>query len=128
MESPHPGFSIQVAGYVDKMPILLQHILDRVRAFTVRPERFAVIKEKFVEFYKNWDYQQPYSWASRLAELVLQSGAMSFRYNRSVSIAARACGCKLCVHACVMRRRTAVHESGTVLCTTKHLFRLMSCH
>ena len=66
---------MQVAGYVDKLPRLLQLILDRLASFTVKPERFAVMKEKFVEFYKNWDHQQPYAWCTRLADDLLNTGA-----------------------------------------------------
>jgi Middle or third domain of peptidase_M16 len=75
VESPHPGFSVQVAGYVDKMPRILDHILARMSSFNVQAERFDIMKEKFAEFFANWDHQPPYAWCSRLADEVLQSGA-----------------------------------------------------
>ena len=75
VESCTPGLALQVGGYHDKLPVLLDAVLARLARFTVRQGRFAVVAEKFEQFFRNWDKQQPYSWCTRLADELLQTGA-----------------------------------------------------
>lgn len=75
VESSTPGLSLQLGGYHDKLPVLLDAILARLARFSVREDRFAVVVEKFEQFFKNWDKQQPYSWCTRMADELLQTGA-----------------------------------------------------
>lgn len=74
-QSVVPGLDVRVSGYNDKLPVLLREVLARVTSLTVRPERFAVIKERFVLALRNWRAKQPYMWASRLLEQSIMNGA-----------------------------------------------------
>ncbi|KAI9827289.1 MAG: Insulinase (Peptidase M16) [Thelocarpon impressellum] len=80
------GLDVEVEGYNDKMPVLLEKVVLCMRDLEVKPDRFKVVKERLLREYRNWDFQQPYqqvqeharllsvekSWANdqRLAELV----------------------------------------------------------
>lgn len=70
-----PGLDVRVSGYNDKLPVLLREVLSRLATLTVRPERFAVVKERFVLALRNWRAKQPYMWASRLLEQAIMNGA-----------------------------------------------------
>lgn len=71
-----PGLDVRVSGYHDKLPDLLREVLDRIATLTVRPERFAVVKERYVLALRNWRAKQPYLWASRLLEQAVMNGAL----------------------------------------------------
>lgn len=59
--APHSvGFDITVSGYSDKMPVLLEKVLNTMRDLEINEERFAIIKERSLRGYRNWDFQQPY--------------------------------------------------------------------
>jgi hypothetical protein len=66
---------VKIGGYNDKLAVLLDAILARMKHFTVREERFAVVRDKFEQFFLNWDKQQPFAWCKRLATELLQVGA-----------------------------------------------------
>ena len=40
------GINVTVAGYHDKLDVLLRIVLDKLRKLTVQPERLSVMKEK----------------------------------------------------------------------------------
>jgi len=40
------GLTLTASGYNDKMPLLLEHILDRIKTLNVNPERLEVMKEQ----------------------------------------------------------------------------------
>lgn len=71
-----PGLDVRVSGYHDKLPQLLREVLARVATLAVRPERFAVVKERYVLALRNWRAKQPYMWASRLLEQAVMNGAL----------------------------------------------------
>ena len=100
-ESASPGFSVQVSGYTEKLPILLEAVLSHLARFTVREERFAVVKEKFGQFFKNWAQQPPYSWCHRLADDALQHGAH---------------------HCCVAARCAPFCPLSCGICAASHLY------
>lgn len=54
------GIDINLGGYSDKLPVLLEKVIRSMKELKVNPERFKVIKERLSRGYKNWDYQQPY--------------------------------------------------------------------
>ena len=62
-------FQIHAAGYNHKLPVLLDLLLDRLAAFQVLPDRFAVVAEALVKEYANVKYQQPYQWAMYRSEV-----------------------------------------------------------
>ena len=40
------GLVLTTSGYNDKMPLLLEHILDRIKNLDINPERLEVMKEQ----------------------------------------------------------------------------------
>ena len=55
------GFNLEIDGYNDKMSVLLEKVLTKMRDLEVKPDRFKVIKDWIRRSYKNWDFAQPYS-------------------------------------------------------------------
>ncbi|KAK6464606.1 Metalloenzyme, LuxS/M16 peptidase-like protein [Scheffersomyces coipomensis] len=54
------GFNIKVTGYNDKLPVLLEQVLNKFFNFKPDPERFEVIKYKISQQFKNFGFNQPY--------------------------------------------------------------------
>lgn len=54
------GLYIGVHGYNDKMAVLLEKVLKRVKELEIKSERFEIQKERLSRNYRNWDFQQPY--------------------------------------------------------------------
>jgi insulysin len=54
------GIEVNIGGYSDKLPVLLEKVMRSMKELKVNPERFKIIKERHSRGYKNWDYQQPY--------------------------------------------------------------------
>lgn len=54
------GVDVNIGGYSDKLPVLLEKVIRSMKELKVNPERFKIIKERLSRSYKNWDYQQPY--------------------------------------------------------------------
>jgi insulysin len=54
------GLDVSVSGYNDKMAVLLEKVLLSVRDLEILPDRFAIVKERLLRGYKNWELQQPY--------------------------------------------------------------------
>ncbi|KAF8460600.1 Metalloenzyme, LuxS/M16 peptidase-like protein [Kalaharituber pfeilii] len=55
------GFTLQIAGYNDKMSHLLEKVLTKIRYLEVKADRFVVVKDYMTKSYKNWDLAPPYS-------------------------------------------------------------------
>ncbi|GAB4843855.1 Insulin-degrading enzyme-like 1, peroxisomal [Ancistrocladus abbreviatus] len=66
------GFEVTIFGYNHKLRILLETIVDKIAKFTVRPDRFYVIKEMVIKDYQNYKFQQPYQQAMYYCSLILQ--------------------------------------------------------
>jgi len=54
------GLFIQVSGYNDKLPVLLEQVLITMRDLDIRDDRFDVIKERLTKGYRNWELQPPW--------------------------------------------------------------------
>ncbi|KAK4218084.1 UCH-domain-containing protein [Rhypophila decipiens] len=54
------GLFIEVSGYNDKLPVLLEQVLITMRDLEVRSDRFAIIKERLSRAYRNWELQPPW--------------------------------------------------------------------
>ena len=54
------GLHVQISGYNEKMPVLLEKVLTCMRDINITPERFQIVKERLLRGYRNWDYQQPF--------------------------------------------------------------------
>eukprot|EP00879_Flechtneria_rotunda_P027944 GHRR01030004.1.p1 GENE.GHRR01030004.1~~GHRR01030004.1.p1 ORF type:complete len:114 (-),score=21.73 GHRR01030004.1:319-660(-) len=63
------GMQVSCQGYSQKLPVLLDLLLDQLAAFVVKPDRFAVVQEALAREYANTAYQQPYQWAMYRAEV-----------------------------------------------------------
>ena len=64
------GFDVTIAGYNDKMPVLLEKVLVSMRDLEVRDDRFDIIKERLMRGYKNFEYQEPYTQSMSYARYV----------------------------------------------------------
>ncbi|XP_021366935.1 insulin-degrading enzyme-like isoform X1 [Mizuhopecten yessoensis] len=58
------GITLSISGYSDKQPVLLKKILDKLTQFSVDPDQFYIIKEKFERILKNFRADQPSSQVS----------------------------------------------------------------
>ncbi|KAL1844376.1 hypothetical protein VTJ49DRAFT_55 [Mycothermus thermophilus] len=55
------GLYIEVSGYNDKLPVLLQHVLQTTRDLEIRDDRFTIIKERITRGYRNWELAAPWT-------------------------------------------------------------------
>ena len=55
------GLFVEISGYNDKFPVLLEQVLITMRDLEVREDRFEIVKERLSRGYKNWDLQQPFT-------------------------------------------------------------------
>lgn len=54
------GLFVEVSGYNDKLPLLLERVLITMRDLEVRDDRFDIIKERLTRAYRNWELQVPW--------------------------------------------------------------------
>ncbi|CAK8543240.1 unnamed protein product [Lathyrus sativus] len=66
------GFQVNLVGYNHKLRILLETIVEEIATFTVKTDRFSVIKETVTKEYQNLKYQQPYQQAMYYCSLILE--------------------------------------------------------
>ncbi|XP_051150110.1 insulin-degrading enzyme-like 1, peroxisomal isoform X2 [Andrographis paniculata] len=66
------GFEVTVIGFNHKLRKLLETVIQRIAEFEVKPERFAVIKERVSKEYQNLKFQQPCQHAMNYCSLILQ--------------------------------------------------------
>ncbi|EJU00764.1 insulin-degrading enzyme [Dacryopinax primogenitus] len=57
------SFEIHVDGYSDKLPVLLQTVIDRIKGLEMEQERFDVLRQDLRESYANFERDQPYAQA-----------------------------------------------------------------
>ncbi|OAA58393.1 a-pheromone processing metallopeptidase ste23 [Niveomyces insectorum RCEF 264] len=51
---------VEVSGYNDKLPVLLEQVLVTMRDLDIKDDRFAIIKERTSRHLRNYAFQQPY--------------------------------------------------------------------
>ncbi|CAK7218316.1 hypothetical protein SEUCBS140593_003506 [Sporothrix eucalyptigena] len=51
---------VEVSGYNDKLPVLLEQVLITMRDLEIKDDRFAIIKERASRALRNYAFQQPY--------------------------------------------------------------------
>jgi len=73
------GLFIEVSGYNDKLPVLLEQVLITMRDLEIRDDRFDIIKERLTRAYRNWELQSPWhqigeylSWLAVENDLVVE--------------------------------------------------------
>ncbi|KAI9266092.1 Metalloenzyme, LuxS/M16 peptidase-like protein [Sporodiniella umbellata] len=63
VENQLEGMLLALSGYNDKLPVLLEKVVQKMRHFHVDPERFKLIKEQLRRLYKNFALEPPYQHA-----------------------------------------------------------------
>ncbi|KZP01147.1 hypothetical protein CALVIDRAFT_475281 [Calocera viscosa TUFC12733] len=54
------SLELNVEGYSDKLPVLVQTVIERIKGLKMERERFDVLKQDLRESYANFDRDQPY--------------------------------------------------------------------
>ena len=54
------GIEIDLSGYNDRMPVLLEKVLTSLRNLQIKEERFDIIHERVTRSYRNHAYNSPY--------------------------------------------------------------------
>ncbi|KAI7897701.1 Metalloenzyme, LuxS/M16 peptidase-like protein [Cokeromyces recurvatus] len=63
IENQLEGMLLAMSGYNDKLPVLLEKVIQRMRHLTVDPERFKLLKDQLRRSYKNFALEPPYQHA-----------------------------------------------------------------
>lgn len=71
------GIIVRVSGYNDKLAVLLEQILIKIKNYKPKPDRFDVIKEKLTQDYKNSGYEGPYIQAGSYFMTLINDGVYS---------------------------------------------------
>uniref|UniRef100_A0A1J3K221 Zinc-metallopeptidase, peroxisomal n=1 Tax=Noccaea caerulescens TaxID=107243 RepID=A0A1J3K221_NOCCA len=66
---------LTLAGFIHKLRILLETVIQKIANFEVKPDRFSVIKETVTKAYQNYKFIQPNHQAKYYCSLVLQDQA-----------------------------------------------------
>lgn len=64
VDSQLDGIVVVVAGYNDKLQLLLQSILDTLTKLKVDPKRFDIVMDQVRRNYQNFDLEEPYQHAA----------------------------------------------------------------
>jgi len=59
LDTSSEGFSISVSGYNEKVLVLLNTVIQKIKTLIVDPNRFGVIKERLEQRYRNYYLSQP---------------------------------------------------------------------
>ncbi|CAK7567937.1 MAG: hypothetical protein SEPTF4163_005915 [Sporothrix epigloea] len=51
---------VEVSGYNDKLPVLLEQVLITMRDLDIKEDRFTIVKERVTRSLRNFAFQQPY--------------------------------------------------------------------
>ncbi|KAH8114098.1 insulin-degrading enzyme [Phellopilus nigrolimitatus] len=54
------GLYISLSGYTDKLPLITQHVLEKIKNLEIKKDRLAVIKEEVKQQWENLFLGQPY--------------------------------------------------------------------
>lgn len=71
VDSQMDGVDIIVGGYNDKLPKLLQSVLDSFTQLQVDTKRFEIIKDQVRRNYQNFDLEEPFQHAAYYASYLL---------------------------------------------------------
>ncbi|KAI8388880.1 Metalloenzyme, LuxS/M16 peptidase-like protein [Radiomyces spectabilis] len=63
IENQLEGMLLAVGGYSDKLSVLLEKVVQKMRNFEVDPERFKLLKDQLRRSYKNFALEPPYQHA-----------------------------------------------------------------
>ncbi|ORX53679.1 hypothetical protein DM01DRAFT_1336212 [Hesseltinella vesiculosa] len=65
------GFFLNVSGYSEKLPLLLEKVVDRMKHLQFPQDRFDVIKEQAIRDYDNFHLEAPFQHAAYYATYAL---------------------------------------------------------
>ncbi|CUS07597.1 unnamed protein product [Tuber aestivum] len=65
------GLDVEISGYNDKMPVLLEKLLLKMRDLEITPDRFKVVKDRMARELRNWDFTLPYNQVGEFARYLL---------------------------------------------------------
>ena len=68
------GLDVKVAGYNEKLPVLLEKVLLTMRDLDIKDGRFKIIHERVVRGIKNWYWKQPYAQVTHYSRWMTQQG------------------------------------------------------
>ncbi|KAH7461785.1 hypothetical protein FOMA001_g18795 [Fusarium oxysporum f. sp. matthiolae] len=54
------GLFLDVSGYNDKLPVLLEQVVTTMRDLDIKEDRFEIIRERLIRGYSNWQLQSSY--------------------------------------------------------------------
>jgi insulysin len=54
------GLFLDISGYNDKLPVLLEQVAATLRDIKIKDDRFAIVKERLTRGYDNWQLQSSY--------------------------------------------------------------------
>lgn len=54
------GLFLDISGYNDKLPVLLEQVTTTMRDLDIKEDRFDIIKERLTRGYNNWQLQSSY--------------------------------------------------------------------
>lgn len=77
LQSTKYGLQLSLKGYNDKLPTLLQKLIEKLTTFTVDPQRFRILKESYVRALQNFRAEQPYQHATYHTNMLLAERAWS---------------------------------------------------
>lgn len=55
------GILLDISGYNDKLPVLLEQVVVTMRDVKIQDDRFVIVKERLTRGYNNWQLQSAYS-------------------------------------------------------------------
>ncbi|KAJ9425219.1 insulysin [Fusarium oxysporum] len=54
------GLFLDVSGYNDKLPVLLEQVVTTMRDLDIKEDRFEIVRERLIRGYSNWQLQSSY--------------------------------------------------------------------
>ncbi|RSL78326.1 hypothetical protein CEP52_017643 [Fusarium oligoseptatum] len=54
------GLCLNVSGYNDKLPVLLEKVVTTMRDLDIKEDRFEIVRERLTRGYNNWQLQSSY--------------------------------------------------------------------
>ncbi|KAK7570948.1 hypothetical protein V3481_019038 [Fusarium oxysporum f. sp. vasinfectum] len=54
------GVFLEIGGYNDKLPVLLEQVVTTMRDLDIKEDRFEIVRERLIRGYSNWQLQSAY--------------------------------------------------------------------
>lgn len=80
------GLFLDLSGYNDKLPVLLEQVAVTMRDLEIKDDRFGIVKERLTRGYDNWQLQSSYqqvgdyiSWLNAERDYIVEELALELR-------------------------------------------------